>query len=88
MAVMTDDGTTFGDIWQDNIILAYVDRSEEHSRSEYNPSFGYILQRKGKPEVDSYYENGGKVKIIRNTDNYCVKVTAEDAAFLISNTNH
>ncbi len=86
MAVYTDDGTTFGDVWQDNIILAYVDRSE--NSSEYNPSFGYILQRKGKPEVDSYYENGGKIKIIRNTDNYCVKITAPEAAFLISDTNH
>jgi hypothetical protein len=86
MAVMTEDGTTFNDVWQDNIILAFVDRSD--NPSEYNPSFGYILQRKGKPEVDSYYENGGKIKIIRNTDNYCVKVTAPEAAYLISNTNH
>lgn len=88
MAVETDDGQTFNDVWQDNIILAYVDKSEGHYRSEYNPSFGYILQRKNKPEVDSYYENGGKIKIIRNTDNYCVKITAPDAAYLISNTNH
>lgn len=88
MAVWTDDGQTFNDVWQDNIVLAYVDRSEEHSRSEYNPSFGYTLQRKNKPEVDSYYENGGKIKVIRNTDNYCIKITAPDAAFLISNTNH
>jgi hypothetical protein len=86
MAVLTEDGTTFSDVWQDNIILAYVDRSE--NSSEYNPSFGYILQRKGKPEVDSYYENGGKIKIIRNTDNYSVKITAPEAAFLISDTNH
>ena len=88
MAVTTTDGSTFSDVWNDNIILAYVDGSDKNSRSEYNPSFGYTLQRKGKPEVDSYYENGGKIKIIRNTDNYCVKITAPEAAFLISNTNH
>jgi len=88
MAVTTSDGTTFTDVWNDNIILAYVDESERNARSEYNPSFGYTIQRKGKPEIDSYYENGGKIKIIRNTDNYCLKITAPEAAFLISNTNH
>ncbi len=88
LAVTTEDGNTFTDIWQDNIILAYVDGSDKNNRSEYNPSYGYTLQRKGKPEVDTYYENGGKIKIIRNTDNYCVKITAPEAAFLISNTNH
>lgn len=88
MAVSSADGSTFSDIWADNIILAFVDQHDRQSRSEYNPSYGYILQRKGKPEVDTYYENGGKIKIIRNTDNYIIKITAPEAAFLISNTNH
>lgn len=88
MSVYTTDGSAFTDVWQDNIVLAYVDQSSREKRSEFNPSYGYILQREGKPEVDSYYENGGKIKVVRNTDNFCVKVTASDAAFLISNTNH
>jgi hypothetical protein len=88
LSVYSDDGTTFADVWGDNIILAYVDDSPSNARSQYNPSYGYILQRKGKPEIDTYTENGGKIKVIRNTDNYCMKITGQDAAFLIYNTNH
>ncbi len=88
MAVHSADGANFSDVWNDNIVLAYVDRSEKANRSEFNPSYGYTFQREGKPEIDTYFENGGKIKVIRNTDNYVVKVTASDAAFLIHNTNH
>lgn len=88
LSVYSSDGTTFTDVWGDNIVLAYVDANSGTNRSEFNPSFGYTFQREGKPEIDTYYENGGKIKVIRNTDNYCVKVTASDAAFLIYNTNH
>lgn len=88
LSVHSADGSTFEDVWGDNIILAYVDRTDKYSRNEFNPSFGYTFQRKGMPEIDSYYENGGKIKIIRNTDNYGIKVTAPDAGFLIYNTNH
>lgn len=87
-SVYTEDGVTFEDVWADNIILAYVDKSERQRRSEFNPSFGYTIQLKDKPEIDVYFENGGKTKIIRNTDNFDIKITSTDAAFLISNTNH
>jgi len=87
-AVESVDGNTFSDIWGDNIIIAYVDENERSKRSEFNPSFGYTIQRKNKPEIDTYYENGGKLKVIRNTDNYDLKITASDAAFLIYNINH
>ena len=87
LSVYSEDGESFQDVWQDNIILAYVDPSSQN-RSEFNPSFGYTLQRTGMPEIDSYYENGGKTKIIRATDNYTIKVTASDACYLIYNTNH
>ena len=87
-AVYSNDGENFSDVWADNVILAYVDRNEKQKRSEFNPSYGYTFRRDGKPEVDTYFENGGKIKVIRNTDNYVVKVTASDAAFLISNVNH
>ncbi len=84
-SVYSPDGVSMEDIWGDNIIFAYVDQSPR--RSEYNPSFGYTFRRKGMPEVDTYYENGGKVKVIRATDNYSVQVTGKDAGFLIANTN-
>ncbi len=87
-AVYTEDGETFSDVWNDNLVIAYTGSREKGKQSAFNPAFGYTLQREGKPEVDSYFENGGKIKVIRNTDNYCIKVTCSDAAFLISNTNH
>lgn len=86
MSVYSTDGESFTDIWQDNIILAYSGNTNK-ANSEFNPSYGYTIQREGKPEVDSYYENGGKIKIVRATDNYDIKITAQDAAFIISNTN-
>jgi hypothetical protein len=81
MSVHTTDGTNFTDIWGNNMVLAYVDKSNK--RSEYNPSYGYTFQREGMPEIDTYYENGGKIKVIRNTDNYGIVITAKDAAFFI-----
>lgn len=88
LAVYTSDGSTFTDVWSDNIVLAYVDDRTREKRTEYNPSYGYTFQRSGKPEVDIYYENGGKIKVIRNTDNYSINITGSDAAYLIKNTNH
>jgi hypothetical protein len=87
LSVYSNDAETINDIWGDNIIIAYVDNNEPNKRSEFNPSFGYTFQREGKPEIDSYYENGGKLKVVRCTDNYSIQITAPDAAFLISNTN-
>jgi hypothetical protein len=87
-SVYSEDGSTFSNIWSDNVVIAYVDKNEHRYRSEFNPSFGYTLQREGKPEIDTYYENGGKIKVIRNTDNYCLKVTSRDAAYLIKDTVH
>jgi hypothetical protein len=87
LSVYSTDGDTISDVWTDNVVLAFVDKSEKSKRSEFNPSYGYTFQREGKPEIDTYYENGGKIKVIRNTDNYCIKVTASDAAYLISDTN-
>jgi len=84
-SVYSEDGREFKDMWKDKIIIAYVDESP--TKSQYNPSYGYVFQRDGMPEIDSYYENGGKVKIIRATDNWEMKIVAPEAAFLISNTN-
>jgi hypothetical protein len=84
-SVQSTDGEIFSDIWQDNIILAYIDKANRSDRSEFNPSFGYTFQREGMPEIDYYYENGGKIKVIRNTDNYGMLITGKDAGYLIKN---
>ena len=81
-AVYSPDGSGLSDLWGDNILLLYVDNGK--NSNEYNPSFGYIFQMSGMPEIDTYYENGGKVKVIRCTDNFCWKITAPDAAYLIT----
>ncbi len=86
VSVYSEDGRIFKDIWQNNVIIAYVDQSEKSRRTQYNPSYGYTFQREGMPEIDSYYENGGKIKIIRATDNWEIKAVAPEAAFLINNT--
>ncbi|OGU58941.1 MAG: hypothetical protein A2X64_02845 [Ignavibacteria bacterium GWF2_33_9] len=83
-SVSSADGNTFSDIWHDNVIIAYVDMEEKNNRSQYNPSYGYIFQKEGMPEIDSYYENGGKIKVIRATENWGMKVVMADAAYLIT----
>lgn len=84
-AIYSENGTTFSDIWKDSLLVAYIDRSEASKRSEFNPSLGYVLQKEGHPELDVYYENGGKIKVIRATDNYTWKITAPDCVYLFSN---
>lgn len=85
MAVHSTDGSTFSDIWGDNLILAYVERNDS-DRNEHSPSYGYTFQREGHPFVDTYSENGGKRKIIRCTDNYGMGIVSQDAAALIKDT--
>ncbi|MEN6295040.1 MAG: hypothetical protein ABFD61_02785 [Chloroherpetonaceae bacterium] len=85
-SVYSEDGRFFQDIWKDNLIIAFVDQSERSRRTQYNPSYGYTFQREGMPEIDSYYENGGKIKVIRATDNWEIKAIAPEAAFLINDT--
>jgi hypothetical protein len=83
VSTYSEDGRIFNDIWGNNIIIAYVDKSDETERSQYHPSYGYIFEKDGMPEIDSYYENGGKIKIIRATDNWAMKVVCPEAAYLI-----
>ena len=84
----TDDGT-FYDVWQDNIILAYVAPAPSGGveRTPYEPSFAYTLRKKGKPETDKYDEVGGKLHIVRTTDLLTVKIVGPDAGYLINDTN-
>jgi len=86
-AVFVDDSGAFVDVWQDNVILAYVpEQNENVARNVYEPSFAYTLRKIGYPVVDKYTE-GGKVSIVRNTDIFVPKIVGPDAAFLIKDTN-
>lgn len=86
-AVFVNDAGLFVDVWQDNMILAYVpEQNQNVARNVYEPSFAYTLRKSGFPVVDKYVE-GGKVSIVRNTDIFVPKIVGPDAAFLIKDTN-
>lgn len=55
-------------------------------RSQYEPSFGYTLQKRGSPVIDTRTEDG-KIELIRNTDIFRPFLLGADAGYLISNTN-
>jgi hypothetical protein len=78
----TDAGTTITDVWTQSCVLAFVDMAEKPNRSKWNPSWGYTFQRH-TPEVDTYFENGGKIKVFRNTENYIGKRVNASCAYLL-----
>lgn len=85
-AVKADDRGVTTDIWGDNMMLAYVPKSQADQRSPYEPSFGYTLRKKGSPVVDTRTEDG-KIELIRNTDIFRPFLLGADAGYLIANTN-
>jgi len=86
-AVYATDAGAFQDIWQDNVVIAYVPKTNKDiPRSFYEPAFGYTLRKRNNPMVDTYTE-AGKVEIIRNTDLFVSKVVGPDAGYLINDTN-
>ena len=86
-AVYSSDTGTFGDLWGDNIVLAYVAPNRSGAeRTPYEPSFGYTLRKKGMPQIDKRTEDG-KLELVRNTDNFGVYLLGAEAGFLIADTN-
>ena len=84
---MAGDSAT-GDVWGDNLILAYVAKPSADRAADYEePSFGYTLRKKGMPETDKYDAEGGKVRFVRHTDVYKPVVVGADAGYLVSDTN-
>jgi len=84
------DAGTFTDIWSDNCILAYVPdkpKAENVERTPYEPSFAYTLRKKGSPQIDKYDTNGGKLHIVRCTDNLVAKLVGAEAGYIINDTN-
>lgn len=86
-AVYSSDTGTFGDLWGDNIVLAYVAQQRQGAeRTPYEPSFGYTLRKKGMPQIDKRTEDG-KLELVRKTDNFGVYLLGAEAGFLIADTN-
>lgn len=82
-SIWSADGTTFTDIWQDNVILVYLANLTGIGASAYEPSFGYTLQVQGNPYVDTYESEGGKITHVRATDNYDIKIVGIESAYLL-----
>jgi len=82
--VYEDASGNLVDVWGESIVMAYVPEAKNGNRSFYEPSFGYTLQMKNFPIVDTYDEKG-KMKIARNTDLFVPKIVGADAGYLISN---
>ena len=81
----TEDMATFKPIWTNNIIMAYITPPSGIDRTPYEPCFGYTLRKKGHPYSDTWWENNGKVKQIRTTDNFDIKVVGAESALIINN---
>ena len=85
-AIKADDRGATSDIWGDNIVLAYVPQNKSEQRSEFEPSFGYTLRKRGQPVVDTRAPDG-KVELVRNTDIFRPYLLGAEAGFLIGDTN-
>ncbi|MBR2239786.1 MAG: hypothetical protein IJ890_00085 [Clostridia bacterium] len=79
-ATYTADGSTFSNIWGNNILL--LNTALEFNNGILDPTFGLTIVSK-EPVVDEYYDFGGKIKNIRITEEYDFKITMPDAAFLM-----
>ena len=85
-AIYVSDAGAFSDAWLDNIVLAYVTGTEAEKRTVFEPSFAYTLRKKSKPEIDTYDE-GKKLRLIRNTDIFVPKLVGAEAGYIINDTN-
>jgi hypothetical protein len=86
--VYSADGSSFTDLWGDAAILAYVPvPAGGRDLTVYDPSFGYTLRKKGRPDTDTYMGTGNKVEYVRTTDNFVVKLTGASAGYLIEDVN-
>ena len=84
-SVFVDGAGNFTKVWGDNIVLAYVPQLS--SRTEYDPSFAYLVKKKNSLNIDEYRKEGNKVRYIRATDIYTPFMVGPDAGYLISDTN-
>lgn len=93
--VFASDAGVVSDIWGNKAVLAYVPDAPKATvvngmagdpgamRSEWEPSFGYTLRKRGQPVVDTRMEDG-KLEIVRNTDIFQPFLVGADAGYLIS----
>jgi hypothetical protein len=86
-SVFATDADVITDVWGDDVIMCYSPVADQAARSRYQPSFAYTFRKKGWPEVDSYMENGGKLKLVRATDIFVPKIVGNVAGYLIKDVS-
>lgn len=78
------EGGKLEKVWKDCIILAYVsDKAKNKKGNIFDPSYGYTVRRNRGLFVDTYFEHGGKVEIVRCTDIYKPHLLGKSAGYLI-----
>lgn len=85
MSSFSNDAGEWGDIWGDNVILAWINPAK--SPTEYDQTFAYTFGLEGYSLVDTFFEEGGKIENVRYTDFYKPVVVGAEAAYLIADTN-
>ena len=83
-SIYSTDAGVFTDLWGDNAIMGYVPSG---ARSYLEPSFAFTLRKKAHPWVDKYDTDGGKLRIVRTTDNFVAKMVGNEAGYIIKDTN-
>lgn len=83
-SLYTADGDTFSDIWGNAMLLAYVAPASGIARTPYEPCFGYTLRRSGYPYSDKWEEQNGKIRKVRTTDNFDVKLVGAESGYLVT----
>ena len=74
------------EIWTNNIILTYTAPvGGGIDRTEYDPAFGFLLQKQGNPQVYKYGENSGTFQFVNAVDEYQAIVVGNESGFLIKN---
>lgn len=80
--VATGQNDDFGDVWGDDVVVAYVSQNPRGNAAE--PSFGYTYAIDGMPSVESpYYENNAKSWIYGVSNDASPVLSGMTAGYLI-----
>ena len=73
------------DVWGNGIVAAYVKPAQGYTRTPYEPCFGYTLELKGNPWSDKGDTEQKKVRWVRTTDNYDIKIVGAESGYFLKN---
>lgn len=82
--VVANEAGTFGDVWGDSVVLAYVSPGADVNANIEEPSFGYGYRIEGMPLVEQpYYDNNAKSWIYGVSNDATPVVAGMGAGYLI-----